>query len=420
MDYSEVELYSGKGATHNPDVTWYFSWYMKNPDTDEMERIRRTFSINRYGDIDQRLKVARAIIKHLNRALRDRKVDFFKVSNSTPKQDAAAETEGATLIINHLTSALTKHKQRNLRKYRKGEKKKEPNKRTIETYELYIRRLGWYLQDNRLEKLRLNQFTSDYADGFLDYMIEVKELSNKTINETIGVIRMLFEQLRKDKLIKVNPFLDVSSLPVDKSSKYELFTNDEKIAIAERLLEHPFLNLTSKLIHGCFIRPQEVCCLLRSDFDFTVTEDKPPTVTVRFAIGKTIRTSTREIPEHVLKYLLEMKVDQLAPNQLIMEPLCGNHPEPDLRRKKITEAWKKYIINERSKGGLGINKKMYSLKHQGNVDYIINNAHYDILWLQQQNGHATLDMTEKYIKDLPIRKLKTSNAVIIPFGEFRT
>ena len=148
--------------------------------------------------------------------------------------------------------------------------------------------------------------------------------------------------------------------------------------------------------------------MYRRDIDFSNS-----TIHVREEAAKNSTTSFREVPKALLNLMINMGIDRLPQNALVFEEICGNNPRPDLRRKRVTELWWKLIIDE-----LGIKNAFYALKHTGNCDYILNNPNsYDIMWLMQQNGHHSLDMTQKYIRDLPIIKLQKSGVQVSLYGD---
>lgn len=47
---------------------------------------------------------------------------------------------------------------------------------------------------------------------------------------------------------------------------------------------------------------------------------------------------------------------------------------------------------------MGIDKKMYALKHTGGINYIKDNpGRHNLAWLQKQMGHASLHQTQAYL-----------------------
>lgn len=74
-------------------------------------------------------------------------------------------------------------------------------------------------------------------------------------------------------------------------------------------------------------------------------------------------------------------------------------PSPvQVRDKTVSGLWKKLVMAPEEEGGLGINKKMYGLKHTGADDYILSGVNIEAL--KSMFGHSSLLMTERYISKL--------------------
>jgi integrase len=391
MSNKPLTLYDAGG---NPEGTWYFNLYAPHPVTGEIKRLKPTFNINRIKGADKRYRFAEKFMEKFNKALKDDKVDFSKFF------DVPAAKEPTVKLLDLLPNIVTK--------ITKGK-----NHRTKDQYTLYVNRLRWYLEFIEQLDISPNKFTPDNAQDFQDYLVEERELSARSINATVQKITQFFGDKSIKKLVAFNPFIEVKKVPEKRSFKYMPFSEEEKIAIATKLKqEAPHLYLLSQFVYNCFIRPQEACCIYRRDIDF-----KTRFISINYMVQKTSNTSFREIPEALYDLLIEMGVDKMPLDTLVFEPIAGNHPRPDLRRKKVTELWNKLIIATPKERGLGINNNLYALKHTGNIDYIINNPNYDLAWLQQQNGHKNIEMTQKYLRDLPIQRLAKSKSTVRLFGQ---
>lgn len=384
LEFKPLELYDADG---NMEVSWYFNFYFRNPSTQAMERLKPTFNINRIPDKMTRYVYAKKVIKLVNERLSKGEINPF-----TQPMSAIGNTTA-------LPAALE-------RAHKEHCKQKSPE--TKKSYKTHLNRFVDFLELHQLHKKTPDKFLFDQAQDFQFYLQEDKDLINSTINNNIGLIRQHFDYLRKKRFIIVNPFLDITSLPERRSFKYVPYNEEEKVMISDCLKKQsPLLYLFTQIIYSCFCRPKEICALTRSDIDF-----KKGYIVVRHSTIKNNRTSYRQIFTPLLNLMLELGIDRLPMKSIIFEEICGDNPRYELRRKKVTSLWTE-LIQE----GLKIQNTMYTLKHTGNCDYILMNPQYDILWLQQQNGHATLEQTQTYIRDLPIRRLQESNVKVQLFGQ---
>lgn len=369
------------------EVNWYFNFYFRNPNTGIMERLKPTFNINRIPDKMTRYAYAKKVIKLVNEKLSKGEINPFTqpvaaLGNSLP-------------ILNAMQRAHLAHV-------------KGKTAETKKSYQTHLNRFKDFIELHNIENKTPDKFLFDQAQDFQFYLQEEKELINSTINNNIGLIRQHFDYLRKKRLIIVNPFLDITSLPERRSFKYVPYNEEEKVLISGCLKkESPLLYLFTQIIYSCFCRPKEICALTRSDIDF-----KKGYLVVRHSTIKNKRTSYRQMFTPLVELMLEMNIDRLPMKSILFEEICGDNPRYELRRKKVTSLWSQLIQD-----GLGIQNTMYTLKHTGNCDYILMNPQYDILWLQQQNGHATLEQTQTYIRDLPIRRLQETNVKVQLFGQ---
>jgi len=386
FEFEPLELYDAGG---DMSINWYFVLYFRNPVTGDMERLKPTFNINRIHNKADRYTYASKVKKLINRKL--------KLGEINPFQQAKITEVSSKVLIDELRTINATHT-------------KKMSDETKKSYTTYVNRLSDFLTENELEKIRPDQFTASHAQNFQLSLSEEKELANPTINSNIGRIRGYFDTLRKKRMIIVNPFTDVKSLPMRRSFKYVPFSEDEKKAIADKLRrESPSLYLLSQIIYNCFGRPKELCSLTRSDFDFS---GEGKYLILKHDNIKNNRTSYRQIHRPLYDLLISMGIDRYPMNEKIFADIIGNSSVKEVQRKSVTYLWHKLIIED-----LGINNNLYALKHTGNCDYIMTNPQYDILWLQQQNGHSSIEQTQKYIRDLPIRFLQESDVNVRLFGQ---
>lgn len=72
-------------------------------------------------------------------------------------------------------------------------------------------------------------------------------------------------------------------------------------------------------------------------------------------------------------------------------------PSPNhVKRDTVTKLWKRIIMDDPDKGGLGIKKHLYASKHTGGDDKIL--AGIDLDAVRELYGHRSKFMTENYAK----------------------
>ena len=385
LEYKPLKLYDADG---DMEISWYFEFYFRNPATGKLDRLKPTFNINRIKSKQDRYAYAKKIIKLVNSKLEKGKINPFE-----KQANVLAPLRN---LLQEIESINEKHV-------------KKMSAETKKSYKTYINRFRDFLDEKQILTISPENFNSNFAQDFQLYLQEDKELANPTVNGNVGRMRNYFDTLRKKRMVIINPFLDISSLPERRSFKYVPYSEDEKRAIATKLKrDSPYLYLFSQIIYSCFARPKEICSLTRADFDFS--KDTKYLI-LKHSTIKNNRTSYRQVMTPLYNLLLEMGIDRYPMNRKIFADIIGDSNVPELQRKAVTYQWSRMIIE-----GLGINNNLYALKHTGNCDHIIMNPNYDLLWLKQQNGHANLEQTQAYIRDLPIRRLIESNVNVQLFG----
>ena len=96
--------------------------------------------------------------------------------------------------------------------------------------------------------------------------------------------------------------------------------------------------------------------------------------------------------------LLEMKLQNYSGSHYLFS---GRNFLPGKIQKDSNHIGEKWRVLIQDEAGLNIKKKMYALKHTGNIHYLLNNkGNHDLKWQQMQNRHSNTAMTEKYIRGL--------------------
>jgi integrase len=115
---------------------------------------------------------------------------------------------------------------------------------------------------------------------------------------------------------------------------------------------------------------------------------------------KNKKGSVKQLLQPLYDILLEYGYHRLKPDDYFFS--TGLRPGQNITSpKRASVFWNEFVIKE-----LGINKKLYAVKHTGGNNYLTDNANaVDLSWLQKQMGHSSLEETEVYVKKRTVKKL---------------
>ena len=117
-----------------------------------------------------------------------------------------------------------------------------------------------------------------------------------------------------------------------------------------------------------------------------------------------------QITPPLQELLREMNLDKCNPDDFLFAGAGGKrHNSNAFAPSKVqltenypTQKWNDLVKASIEDGGLNIQKEQYGLKHTGNILYLQRNkGKVNKEWLQQQNRHESVTMTERYLRKLP-------------------
>jgi integrase len=399
-----IEKY--KNATLSVEHTgmWRFSWYNTNPGTGQLERVRKTLDINRIEDLRQRRAKANEYIQLLNEALR-RGYNFFnsvETNAALPGLRDLVQNEVAVLQPEpQITVLAALEKALKIRCLGKAH-------RTTGTYRSFVAVFTTWLQDNGLAMLDITSFTGEHWHEFMFYKSSLGH-GNRNINDYTNFFKTTFDVVRKKmKLIKENPLAEVDYLPEKESTLFEPLTQEEIERIVPALIEfNPRFYLYTRFIAYEFIRPWHIARLKAGDI--TYSKDH---IHVADETTKNRRSTYKQLLQPIKAMLQEMGYDNLPGTYYLFsdknfEP--GNRLYQNLSIR-AAEHWKRIVID-----GLGINKKMYALKHTSSQYYVNENDKADMNFLQHHMEHHSLTQTEIYLQGRVSKKIDEGKTNFIKY-----
>ena len=250
------------------------------------------------------------------------------------------------------------------------------------------------------EKLKYKNLSIDSIERFhvkniFETIKEQRKWSNHAYNKNLGYFKSILSELVEYNLINNNPAHGIRTLKYD-TPPTDFPTDKEQTIIINHLHERNFSFLRFvKALYQTGIRPAELLRLKVSDVDL-----QKDIILLRPEDGKTNKYRIVPIKSDLKTDLVQIlfSVDN-ADLYLFGTPrLCGGRLEksdmfcPNLykiKRDTVTKYWKKYVKDE-----LGIDKKMYSLKHKAANDMMYDGV--DLETIQTIFGHSKSKTTEIY------------------------
>lgn len=216
--------------------------------------------------------------------------------------------------------------------------------------------------------------------------------SNKARNKYLTILRALLGVLEDQDIIDYNPASKLKMEREEDTIGYTRLTNDEKERIASHLLllAPDFFDYLM-FIYDDGVRRTETLQLKIKDINLAREE-----IRIRADVAKTNRERIIPITSTIKQVLLSREIWKYPAEHYIFS---SDHfrlgPEP-YHPNTPTSWWRKLVQAPVASGGLGIQCKMYSLKHKGADDKI--EAGIDLDVLKTLYGHRSSQMTEIYAR----------------------
>lgn len=211
----------------------------------------------------------------------------------------------------------------------------------------------------------------------------------KARNQCLAIIKSLLSVLIDKDILQVNPAHKIKPEKQADRTKYKRISQTDR----ERIFTHLSRVAPHYLEFICFvydtgIRPKELHLIKISDVNLSRREIK-----VRAEVSKTNKERLIPITDDMLSTLIGRQINTVSPDWYLFSKnkfLPGPKPYwPTAGRNW----WNRYVQK-----GLGIDAKLYGLKHTGLDEKIL--AGIDIRALKELAGHSSEQMTESYIEEL--------------------
>jgi integrase len=366
---------------HAPTAgTWMVVWYNISPATDRLTRVRKTFGLNRIADPKERRAVAASIITALNAALA-RGYNFFTDGDELPTEDAPAApvTLAEAFAKAHATRLIGVRRASEL------------------SFVSVARMFTEWAEQQGFAALPVSDFRMPQLQQYLEYRV-AKGDSPRTVNNNVKYIVGVFNRMVKPlEILAANPLSGMHKLREEESERFVPFTADELATIAAHLKAwHPHFYTFTLFIYYGFMRPSHIRFLRRSQIDL-----EAGTIHIKGGETKGARTTTKQLMQPMVAALRTYGYADLPPDAYLLGKgfLPGGEFFANIKNDAGAK-WRELVIGE-----LGIDKKMYALKHTGGSLYVSENEAIDPAWLQSQMEHTSLAQTQDYIAKRKAKKI---------------
>ena len=372
---------------------WRIIWYNTHPVTNTLERVRKTFNLNRITDLKQRKLVAQEACALINQMLR-KGWNYF--ADGLPQEEEAEIEEVKTVPT--LREALEEANK--IKCQRRGHD-------SVRSYASLTNVFIAWAEEAGFAAKPVTDFKARDFQAFLNERIE-QNMSVSNLNGHITHQKALFKLMCHPlEYITANPLEHFKHYPETESSRYEPLTKEELMRVATHLKQvNPRLFLFTQFVYYAYIRPGHLAGLQRKQINF---EDG--TITIYGSNTKAKRNTTKQLLQPLAASLLELGIDKLPPETyLFSKGLMPDTKKYTTITNRTAELWQKHIMEE-----LKIPKYLYALKHTSGSLYITENEHVDIAWLQRQMEHSSLAETEAYVQKRAVKKIDESKMSLPDF-----
>lgn len=354
---------------------WYLIWYEQNQ-AGQLERFRKTFSLNRIANKAQRAERARIIVQEITQALA---AGGYIYGGRQP------DGQQFTPISEALELALRIKMQSDSRD-------------TRNTYRSTAKIFLAWAAAEKLDAWPVIRFSRREAMAFLDYVRLKRRVGERAYNNYLVGLKSLFNELRARDLVQANPFGQVAKLRPSKKLRRN-FTQEERRTVAAWIAgHHAGLFRAVLLSYYCFIRPNELRQMQIGCIDLAGKVIRLPG-----EITKTNKPRTVTLPDAIIPYFREIVGAHPAGWYLFgrnLEP--GRSPTG---KNSFNLAHREALETIFKAGGVQsiTGLSFYSWKDSGLTDLSEN---ISVLDLMKQAGHHDPKITLGYIHERPAKKIQ--------------
>lgn len=364
--YKLAKISSGK------ELIVFFDYW--NPKKHRFQRFKHRHGLNKKNvSLADRKQLANDLVASYNANLRKGWSPFEQIDEPAPTE---VKESGQSSKVIATVEGYIELKKNTLRR------------RTWQSYKYSFDVFKAWLEKNNLGKIGFRSLKPNHIRQFHDDLIKSGDYANKSINNHIGNIKVLFSMAVERELIDKNPFSKIEMLPVEVGKNFP-YNEKQKKALKKAILKEdkdlwPFV----KMIYHCFLRPVEILRMKVTDFNAATNQ-----FIMHSGTSKNKKQMGVEVPQSFIDEVRSWKLEQYPPNYYIFGYKLKPGPKP-YGRNAVT------MRHSAISDSLGIPQEysMYSWKHTGNVDSY--KAGVSVPDLMRQNRHHSLEETMGYLRSL--------------------
>jgi integrase len=316
---------------------------------------------------------ARSVLKELKQKLKE---GYVFESTPTGEEEKDLDIKKAT-FLEALDYVLEKKSQ-------------VIDKGTIGDYRCHRNAMEEWLVKKEMKNIPFTKVTVPILYSFFDYLKVELGLSNKTYNNYHTFFTAAYNLLLRRELITKNLCNNIKKLQVETGGAHKPFTQEQLANIKAEITKRgdkQFLLFIS-FMYYCFIRPHEELRFLRIEH----IGDK--TIFIPKEISKNKRGEHVIIPPALEKMIQEFGLRSYPRHYFIFT----RHKVPGEKNVGKEYFYDRNVSILKELDLYGQDYDLYGYKHTGNV--ALYNAGADIKAIQKQNRHKTIEMTDKYLRQL--------------------
>lgn len=375
------------GGRFSSKDKWFIEFYVRNPRNDKMVRFKKYQGINKYHSLKERKAAAEKMRKYWDDRLRAGWSPFNDINIIYDDN-----LEFQTAIKNY---RIMKSKNGTFRFYASKYidfKSSQLEEASISTYRSRLRIFDGWLEGQGLNNVDISCITNKVVVDFSWHIIDRVKLSKSTVQNYQNLLKEVFEHVRKERKQFPNPCTelpgtrkvnDTSALPIQ----------DFDIPLFKEAIQDndPQLWMACGFVYYCFLRPRkELRNLKIGDIDFGRS-----IIRVRAENAKTDISRVVTVP---IVFMKELRTKYQLHTYNRDFYVIGKKGVPGPIKVSYNNMSNRWVAFRRALG-MPEDYKMYSWKHTGN-GRAADIVKVPLRDLQGQNGHSTIGMTEKYLKNV--------------------
>lgn len=354
-DYIPAQLHEGK--------SWYISYYVKNPTSDDLERKRIKF--NRIKSISERRRQARYVVAEINVKLKQGWNPFLEAE--------------APRAFTKLTDAFGNWLRI---------KKKELRHNTYRSYESHYNILKRWLTENGHDDIYVINFTRAMARDFMTAEYAKDNVGEVNFNNKLAFFKFSWNFFIESDYTKNNVF-DGISKKIEKHKKRIQYIKEEDRKLVRDFFydRNRYFYIICMLEFHCLMRPQEITHM---KFEWINLDEQY--IYIPGSVGKNKKDRYSTIPDvllHEIKWLMKQPHE---PHHYIFGKETLQASKFRINPRRLSKWW------DRMREATGMDKKIqfYSLRDTGIIQKLKDGVSPDDVMYQAD--HSGLDVTNKYVK----------------------